>query len=165
MPKRIKLPTPAPAVAAAPISSASMHPVLKYFLIFTLIILLGFTVIYIVNIVKHSNNMERFADVVSTSQGAKKFVLIYSTSCGHCKQFMTKWEPIVQEMAKKYPSVTFQKFEHNSPGAEQYMYNKEGVQITGFPTTLFVENDSIKETLVGNVNDAELISFVTRNST
>ena len=153
MPKR--LPTPSA-------SSPPLNPMLKYFLIITLIILLGFTVVYIYNVVRFSRNLEKFDDVVQSP--SKQVVLLYSTTCGHCDRFIQKWTPIVQKMQVEIKDVQFLKYEQSSAGAEQYLYNDQGVQINGFPTVLYVDSGKITKTLVGNVDDSELISFINRNA-
>lgn len=165
MPTRINIKKAIPSI---PSTNVKMNPIMKYLLVLVLVILLGFTVMYIVNIVKYSKNLEKFADVVSQEAGTsktKEFVLLHSSTCGHCKEFMLKWDPIVGNMTNEVSSnVSFAKYEQSTPGAGKYLYNDDGFSINGFPTVVYVENGKMKDSLVGNVPEAELITFIGRNS-
>lgn len=131
-------------------SPASDSPVMRYVLIVALIVLLGFAILYIVNIQKASK--ETF-DNSSAGSGSFQVVYIYSNSCGYC----TKFTPTFNSYATTAPAnVTVNSYERSMPAAAQYM-----TYVSAFPTVLVLDkNGKLINSQTGNVSLSDLQSFV-----
>lgn len=120
-------------------------------LILALILLLGFSIVYIVNVHKMSSQLaEKYTDNPSY-----KVVYIYSNSCPYCHDFMPVYDKYAADNAGN-SSLTVTKFEKSEPGAQQFLS-----QISGYPTVLIVDGSgNVIQSHVGKTTYEELASFV-----
>ena len=126
--------------------------IMRYVLIVALAVLLGFAVMYIINIQKAAK--ETFEDV----QAKYKVVYIYSTSCGYCTKFTPTFNAFAQTMQAN-KSVQVLSYEKSMPEASPYLG-----YVTAFPTVLVMNGASLVNSQTGNVSLSALQSFVTTST-
>jgi len=135
----------------------NMNSSIKYLLIFALVILLGFTLVYIYNI-QRMTSLEKFATTIeeehSNGGSMMQVMYMYSENCPYCQDF----SPVFEEYKRSanLPNVAFKAIEKSDPFAAKYMS-----QITGFPTVLVVDQaGSVIGSQVGSTSIEDLRSFV-----
>lgn len=128
--------------------SMQSNAIMRYVLIAALVVLLGFAIMYIVNIQKASK--EAFNNNFQV-------VYIYSDSCGYC----TKFTPTFNTYAQSAPTgVQISAFEKTMPGAGPYMS-----YVSAFPTVLVLNNGKLVNSKSGNMSLADLSSYVSASTT
>jgi thioredoxin-related protein len=120
---------------------------MRYILIAALVVLLGFSVLYIFNIQKTTK--EAFENV-----GKYQVVYIYSNTCGHCTRFTPTFNTYATSVTAD--NVTTASFEKSMPSAEPYMG-----YVSAFPTVLVLDaQGKLINSKMGNMSLAELQGFV-----
>lgn len=140
-----------PARVKFPKTRFKSDNIMKYVLSAALIILIGFTIVYIYNIQK-SVHQEKFTDQEDSSIN---IIYMYSESCPYCQQFNPIFNQFATSVNTNSPSITVKKIEKNDPIAAKYMKH-----ISGYPTVIVEKNGEIVGTQVGKTSFAELKSFV-----
>ena len=139
-------------------SGGDMNGFVKYLLIFALILLLAFSIVYIINIHKMSSKLaEKYTDQESS---AYHVVYMYSNSCPYCQDF----EPIFDKFKMDNmvrSNVVFRKVEKSQPEAASLSN-----QITGYPTVVILDasTGNIINSQVGKTSYEELAMFVRQNT-
>lgn len=121
---------------------------MKYVLIGTLIVLLGFAIAYIYNI-QHQQN-EKF-------ESKYNVVYLYSETCPYC----VKFTPVFDEWASQNAnSISVQSSKFAKGTAEGAMYVQK-YQISGFPTVIIEKPDgSLADKQIGYVDLNSFTQFV-----
>jgi len=163
--------------SSSPQQFSNMNGTVKYILIFALVVLVGFTLLYIFNIQK-ARGQERFIDqeqyapklmgtfpsmqqtpLTSSKSGKRTVVYLYSKNCPYCQDFSPVFEEYSKSSAARSTGAQFASYEKSDPSAMMYMS-----AISGFPTVLVVDqNKQIVGTQVGSTGFSELKAFVERN--
>ena len=130
--------------------------IMRYVLIVALAVLLGFAVMYIINIQKAAK--ETFEEAGGAGGSKYKVVYIYSTSCGYCTQFTPTFNAFAQTMQGS-KAVQVLSYEKSMPEASPYLG-----YVSAFPTVLIMNGSSLVNSQTGNVSLAALKSFVTTAS-
>jgi thioredoxin-like negative regulator of GroEL len=122
----------------------------KYLITIVIVVLIAFTVFYIVQISKSAfnNKEERYTN-------PQKVVLLHSNTCPHCKDFL----PIFDQarMSMQSAGIVFEDHETHTPQAQQYMGSLSGV-----PTVMVFDSDGTPVTsLVGKRSASQLTTELT----
>lgn len=126
---------------------AQNSPMMKYILIATLIILLGFAIAYIYNI--HETN-EKF-------ESKYNVVYIYSQTCPYCTKFQPVFDKWVEE---NKDTINVQAAHYEKSSKEGAMY-AEKYSISGFPIVIVEKPDgSLADKQIGYVDFDSFIQFV-----
>ena len=126
-------------------AAVSDSPIMRYVLIVALVVLLGFAIVYIVNIQKAAKE---------TFEGGNNYsvVYIFSDSCGYC----TKFTPTFAAFKQGAPSnLTVVSYEKSMPAAVPFMS-----YVSAFPTVLIMNNGTMVDSKSGNMDLVTLQSFV-----
>ena len=126
---------------------------IKYILMGALVILIGFTIVYVLNISKSMRN-EQFTD----EESSITIIYMYSDSCPYCQQFNPIFNQFSTHMNTNSPSIVIKKVEKNDATAAKYMKH-----ISGYPTVLVEKNGEIIGSQVGKTSLVELKSFVEKH--
>lgn len=130
--------------------------VYRIILIVILVCLIIFAVMYMYNIMKMSNKMEKFENSITGYDPEYKVVYIYSSSCPHCTSFTPTFEKVAQdpELSSK---MGFVKYEFSEAGAQPHMSN-----VDGFPTVLVYQDGQLKDKSVGSKSVEGFSNFLQR---
>lgn len=131
----------------------SKESIVKILLVVALIVLLGFSLLYIYNMHTSAKKLEQFNE-----KDAPKFtvVYIYSKTCPYCVEFTPIFEKFMT--SSNLNNVVFEKFEKNDEKASEFM-NK----VKGFPTVLVLDNaKNVIDEGVGKMDFQNLANFVKR---
>ncbi len=147
---------PKKLVASSMSSFATSSNLMRYAMVFALIVLAGFAIMYIYNIQRASK--EAFDNNDSATQKTYQVVYIYSNSCGYCTQFT----PTFNSFAKQHLSDTnlqILSFEKSMPDAAPYMG-----YVSAFPTVLVLSKGKLLDSKTGNSSLSALQAFVTSST-
>ena len=127
-------------------------------IVIAVIALICFLVFYFVNKKETYNNIKvlKIDELKEKINNKESFVMIVSRDdCSHCKAFL----PVANDVAKKY-NITIYDISTTNLSNEDSTYLRNIANVSGTPTTVFIENGEEKNTsnrLVGNVKDYKLI--------
>lgn len=129
----------------------SSDHVVRTILMVALVVLVGFSFLYIFNITQSIKKLEAFYDV-----NVFRVVYIYSDYCPYCTEFSPRFETVSKNSI--YHNVTFESFEKSNPFAAKYLK-----YVTGFPSVLVIDpQNKLVDSLVGSSTVDDLKSFVER---
>jgi len=121
---------------------------MRYVLIAVLVILLGFSVMYVYNIQRASEHYYN---------GKFSVIYVYSSTCPYCVKFTPVFTAWSQSLAPD-GAVNASSYDRSDPIAAQYInqYN-----ITAYPTVIVLKPDgSLSQTQVGYVDGPGFSKFV-----
>lgn len=130
---------------------------MKYLLVGALVILVGFTVVYIYNIHQMSMKLEKFTDV--SVKPNLKILYVYSPTCGHCKAFNGTFEEaskrlnVDNDITSKF-SLDIGK-QQISDIPERY-----SAEVSVVPTVLILKNGDVVNKLSGNRSVDDVVTEV-----
>jgi thiol-disulfide isomerase/thioredoxin len=128
----------------AALKKDNWNQLINILVIFSLVVLLFFTFIYVYNITTHK---ESFVN------SEYKVVYVYSETCPHCVAFTPIWD---QYLATQNSNSKVQFLKVEKINAQQYMS-----YIDGFPTVLvFASDGTLVKKQVGKVTLEQLQAFV-----
>lgn len=136
--------------------SQQKSPMMRYILIITLVILLGFAILYVYHIQKEVS--EKFEE--KSDKGKYIVTYVYKEGCFYCKKFKPVWDEWKSTNATRFVANEFEQ------GTQQGQAFVRKYNITGFPT-MIVENSSgnIVDTKVGYCDIRTFTAFVDSNTT